>query len=414
MNAIKNLLVIVMMAFVMLVGCEQASESSAPIKLSAMSGNEYIGNWNVSFINAEYDAENDVTIFNYSVSSVGERGKDLSHWVIGLCEDIVIVGAGVNGQPYPIGNDPLHTDPTTQLYGFKFDDGQPLDSSWDYEIVIAGNVGLEDGQFALKAGSNQNELSVSFGSVQVPSCEPIVEEEKYSISGYVFMDVNGNGVYDVGEFPIPGVQILLNGSPVALSGVDGSYLIVDLVAGSYEISSYPAGGAPELQAIVPYLFPTTPESLSVVVGPSQENVNFGYNLDYGDVLLSGEGRTIGFWKHQLSVILSGKGRAQVGKAQIDSMIAQINGFFLPEPFAIDSHREAFDIMSSTSPLPVNLLKKQLLAAEFNKFYGLGLDSPLLMEMILKYAESMVYLGSFSDEELLSMKDVLDAMNNLGH
>ncbi|HSA32239.1 MAG TPA: SdrD B-like domain-containing protein [bacterium] len=414
MNAIKNLLVMMVVVFSVLVGCEQAVSEERPVKMSAVAGNEYIGLWDVSFLDVEYDAENDVSIFRYSVSSVSERGKDLSHWVLELCDEAVVVGAKVNGEPYPIGSDPIHVDPTTQMLGFKFDDGQPLGSSWEYEIVLAGHLDIVDGQFSLKAGSNQNELSVSYGSVQAPSCEPVVNEEKYSISGVVFMDVNGNGLFDAGEFPIPGVQILLNGSPAALSGIDGSYLIDDLVAGSYEVVSYPAGGAPELQAIVPYLIPVLPESVQVVLGPSKSGVDFAYRLDYGDVLLSGEGRTIGFWKHQLSVIISGKGKAQVSKAQIDAMIGQINGFFLPDPFAIGSYKQAFEILSNSSPVPVDLLKKQLLAAEFNKFYGLGLDSPLLMEVILKYAESMVYLGSFSGEELLSMKDVLDAMNNLGH
>jgi hypothetical protein len=174
--------------------------------------------------------------------------------------------------------------------------------------------------------------------------------------------------------------------------------------------------------------PVGPESMEIAVGPSKVDVNFGYDLDFGDILedldpsdpdedgviLSGIGKTIGFWKHQLSVIEKGRGKAQVSKSEIDALIGAVNSFFLPDPFVISSYKFALSILDSTSPVAEELLKKQLLAAEFNKFYGIGLDNHLLMNLILQYAESALYLDALPKEEVLLIKDVLDAINNLGH
>ena len=391
-----------------------------PLKAD-VAGNEYMGYWEVSFMGFEYDAGENQTYFYYNVASVSSFGKDLSHWVLGLEDGMIVVAAYVNGQPYQFGPNPLHVDPTTGLFGFKFDDGQPLGTSWDYIVVLSGQWGVDEGVFALKSGSNQNELSVSFGEVEVPGA-PVLGED-YSISGFIFIDVNGNGIFDEGEIPLAGIPVKLNGSVAGISNGDGYYVFEGLSAGTYIVEPYPEGGSLEIQELAEYLIPVTPQSIEVILGPSAEDVDFGYDLELIDILddivgddpvLDGVGKTIGFWKHQLSVIENKRGRSQVSKSEIDALIGAVNSYFLPDPFVIGSYKDAIDIFDSRSPEAEALLKKQLLAAEFNKFYGIGLENQILMNVILQYAEAVIHFGPFSREEVLLVKDILDAINNLGH
>jgi uncharacterized repeat protein (TIGR01451 family) len=61
-----------------------------------------------------------------------------------------------------------------------------------------------------------------------------------SIGDLVFLDENGNGIFDAGDVPLGGVPVtlLLNGQPFATttSGPDGSYLFTNLGPGSYTVS----------------------------------------------------------------------------------------------------------------------------------------------------------------------------------
>lgn len=62
------------------------------------------------------------------------------------------------------------------------------------------------------------------------------------VHGLVFSDLNGNGVYDVGEVPLAGRQVLLTGtvSATVTTGADGTYIFASLPVGLYTVCS--AGG----------------------------------------------------------------------------------------------------------------------------------------------------------------------------
>lgn len=71
-----------------------------------------------------------------------------------------------------------------------------------------------------------------------------------SLSGVVFVDANGNGIRDVGEFTIPGVQMELRGTtdagattPVTvITDADGEWEFLALEAGTYQVTqTQPAG-----------------------------------------------------------------------------------------------------------------------------------------------------------------------------
>ena len=74
------------------------------------------------------------------------------------------------------------------------------------------------------------------------------ETQPASISGYVYVDANNNGVFDAGEAPIAGVQLTLldaNGNPTgqtATTDDSGFYRFDNLMPGTYGVAeTQPAG-----------------------------------------------------------------------------------------------------------------------------------------------------------------------------
>ena len=74
------------------------------------------------------------------------------------------------------------------------------------------------------------------------------EVKPASVSGYVYVDANNNGVFDTGETPIGGVTVTLldaNGNPTgqtAVTDASGFYHFGNLMPGGYGVSeTQPAG-----------------------------------------------------------------------------------------------------------------------------------------------------------------------------
>ena len=59
----------------------------------------------------------------------------------------------------------------------------------------------------------------------------------HSISGYVYADVNDNGIMDPVEMGLPNVPVTLTGSEerTVLTGADGRYVFAELAAGTYHV-----------------------------------------------------------------------------------------------------------------------------------------------------------------------------------
>jgi hypothetical protein len=108
-------------------------------------------------------------------------------------------------------------------------------------------------------GPGQSHPNVNFG--YVPG----------GVSGFAYVDSNGNGVRDVGEAGIGGVTITLSGTQAGTvtTAADGSYLFAGLSAGVYSVS------APETASGMARV---TPSPLSIVLAPGEirPDVNFGY------------------------------------------------------------------------------------------------------------------------------------------
>jgi hypothetical protein len=71
-----------------------------------------------------------------------------------------------------------------------------------------------------------------------------VDPKTSSISGFVYIDGNDNGVKDAGELPLAGVEIRLDGTDllgaiapvIVLTDVNGEYVFSSLAQGTYSVT----------------------------------------------------------------------------------------------------------------------------------------------------------------------------------
>ncbi len=396
------------------------------------AANSYLGSWTAELISEPvYDSATNLTRYSYSLSGTTyvagdpRTGKNLSHWVIPLQDGMVVDHVEVDQISSPTWS--VGQDPTTGVYGLKYDDGQPLDTTYTYTFYLTGQWGAEDGSFFVKAGSNRVSESVEEGSVQVPGAGGSVAES-YSITGKVFVDINDNGVWDTFEPRLANVPIALNGNLATLTDANGGYIISGLTAGNYQVSVDGAGGG-FAASLTAYFDASGVTTHDVDLTGDIDGVDFSYtidldaivadldpeDLDGNGIVLAGEGRTIGFWKHQLKTLITGKGKAQLSQDVIDGLINQVNQFFIADPFVLTGYDVAFNTLANQTSDAHQLLLKQLLAGEFNLFNGMGLADSALYSVILESAESYAYAhDTISRTQLLAVKDLLDAINNMGH
>ena len=89
---------------------------------------------------------------------------------------------------------------------------------------------------------------------------------KYTISGAVFNDANGNGVKESGEAGLSGVTISLSNGATAVSDANGTYSFSNVPTGSYVVTAPAQSGYTQ----------TTPASVNVTVTNANITANFGY------------------------------------------------------------------------------------------------------------------------------------------
>ncbi|NUM71160.1 MAG: choice-of-anchor A family protein [Ignavibacteriaceae bacterium] len=172
-----------------------------------------------------YNNINNTTTFTYQVTGDGS-GKDLSHWVLGICSSHV----NPTGTPNP---NSLGTDPTTGLYGFKWDVAVNINQSKTFTITLPGNWGVEPLTVAVKAG-----LIIDFGTVDGPACTP--NTSTGSLGDKVWNDTDNDGVQDAGEAGIANVTVKLydcnnNLISTTTTNASGNYLFSNLAAGDYKV-----------------------------------------------------------------------------------------------------------------------------------------------------------------------------------
>ncbi|MBE2281225.1 MAG: choice-of-anchor A family protein [Ignavibacteriaceae bacterium] len=184
-----------------------------------------IGNFNITLNGITWDNVNNKTIFTYIVSGTG-TGQDLSHWVIALCPD----HTGVTGSPNP---NSVGTDPTSGLYGFKWDVPVLTNGSKTFTLTLPGLWDTTQVEMTMKAATN-----VFSAFITGPACTPFTQ--KASIGDRVWNDTNANGIQDNGETGFANVTVeLYNCFNVLISSTttnaNGNYSFTNLNPGDYYI-----------------------------------------------------------------------------------------------------------------------------------------------------------------------------------
>lgn len=383
--------------------------------------------WSAEYLGCEYEEGSDQASYSYEVT-VASGEKDLSHWVLVLDESLPPI-ASTGGSTVSFG-----PDPTTETYGFKWDDGQSKGTSAVYSLTFAGNCNEGTISYAVKGGTYY-----AVGSIEGPVADPVSPPGvTYSIGGVVFIDANGNGVFDGDEPVVPDAAVVLQSESdgadrMATTSADGRYLFAGNNPGHYDVMIPVMTDEDNVNDML-HLYSVTASSTQSVtlVDTDILDVDFGFNLNIEQILndidtsdpdgngysFAGVGKTIGFWKHQHSVVLKGKGKAQVDAATLLAYLVELETLWLADLFNFGANKIAnsLDILSARTSNSVELLLKQLVAIELNHLSGLGLlDAMPLQSLIIHYAE---YIAAnevqYSRADILQMKDLLDAINNSGH
>jgi uncharacterized repeat protein (TIGR01451 family) len=116
-----------------------------------------------------YNEIANTTTFTYSVTSGGPPA--LSHWVIELCAPCSYV---VDAGPGTIS---CGTDPTTGIFGLKFDTGLNLGETRQFYITMSGEWPTGEIQAAVKAGQFEY-----YCTILGPACVPDIDVEKTALT----------------------------------------------------------------------------------------------------------------------------------------------------------------------------------------------------------------------------------------
>ncbi|UAA37999.1 hypothetical protein KIH87_15075 [Paraneptunicella aestuarii] len=386
--------------------------------------------WSVVYTGCTFDAASQTATYSYDLT-VDSAEKDLSHWVLAFDTDMVIVDSTGNAVTE------FGLDPTTGVYGFKWDSGQDSGTTQTYTLTVNGECNAVATEYSVKGGTY-----FAIGETMGPSAgdgggDP--EITTYSISGSLYIDANNNQSLDSDEPALNNTTVQLlddSGSIIAeaFSDGNGNYTFEGLLPGNYTVV------VPEATADIDSDFNeslteyyNTWSNLTPVTVVSQDvaDVDFGYSADMGAVLddldptdpdadgysFIGSGKTIGFWKHQHAVALKGKGRAHIDSETLTDYLTTIESLWLSNPYQFGAAKisASNDILSARTSDETELLNKQMLATELNHVDGRGLTDNLeLQATLLAYGEYVsAYNAQFTREEVLAVKDLMDTINNSG-
>ena len=380
--------------------------------------------WSVNYVGCTYDSAENVSTYHYQLdASVDE--KDLSHWVLGVESDITPVSIVGSAQT------DLGLDPTTGVYGVKWDDGQDAGTTSAYSVSYNGTCSEVATVYSVKGGTYY-----AVAATTGPG-EGSTNDSTYSISGTAFVDINGDGILNDGEPVVSDASVYLydtNGALVAYLKTDtsGNYEFAGLANGAYTVEIPAASDQSDFNESLSEYFMANSGARYVAVNQADvSDQDFSYTLLLENVMadldlsdpdadgysFQGTGKTIGFWKHQHSVAIKGKGRAHIDANTLQGYLISIEGLWLADPFqfGVDFFVGSMDILSSKSSDARDLLNKQLLGTELNHMDGRGIsDNMSLQAMVIACAEYYSSnASSFTRDQVLSVKDLLDAINNSG-
>jgi hypothetical protein len=229
----------------------------------------------------------------------------------------------------------------------------------------------------------------------------------FDISGTVFTEANSNGLFDSGETGIKNATVDLFDSENTVVGTtatnsNGFYIFEAFPAGNYTIQ---VNAGTVVSTSNKYLEATAPTSIAVAIGPDATENNFGFAPKTSQIIndlkrkvLLSNGKAATFWKKELKIAITGKGKPEVSKALLQSYVSQIRAFLLFEPFQLpggDGLQAAYDIVDRPVKTDLDKLKRELLAAEFNHMNTRGIigTDEALQLILLGWGESLVQSNS---------------------
>ena len=192
---------------------------------------------------------------------------------------------------------------------------------------------------------------------------------KGSISGIVYGDVNGNGIYDAGDVPLGGVTVTLSTGATMPSAADGSYSFTNLDAGHFTVSAPALAGGRKLHT-------ASPLSVSLAEGENKGGNNFGYvlgsiagivytdinrtsMLDAGDTGLGGVTVTLSAGGSPIATTTT----AANGSYIFTDLMA--GSYSVSTPAVVEGKK-----LNTLSPIPVSLAEGEM-KADVNFGYVLG-------------------------------------------
>src|SRR3990170_5140944 len=197
------------------------------------------------------------------------------------------------------------------------------------------------------------------------------------------------------------------GAPI-VTGSDGTFYFDSLLVGSYSVMI------------------VTPLGYSVSPGETQNGIQVtGYpctevNFVLTPTMISNNCRTIGYWKHQFDVYVSGRGQAQENSAQLEDYLDLVHLHFNVLGIYIDL--ENFDFQDAKNVLTVqggrlmeDRAKQQLFALLLNFASGrIGNETVVSKEgrvaaEAVTYVASLIKDGDPANDELA--KSICDLINN---
>jgi hypothetical protein len=174
--------------------------------------------------------------------TVCQTGYALSHWVLGLCpcfsetNSIVEVGyddgSGAESIPECNGEDgpcwSLGYDPTTMLYGLKWDNlgegDEELDEGecWTFYLIVNQDLAEE----TLDWTSKYDACEPGTGTVTGPACP--CDQNCGQIRAFKYYDYDQSAAYDNGDYPLQGwAMTLISDTTEVASGTTDEFGIVD-------------------------------------------------------------------------------------------------------------------------------------------------------------------------------------------
>jgi hypothetical protein len=165
------------------------------------------------------------------------------------------------------------------------------------------------------SGEKSASLDVSFTVLQA--------EEVFIIEGTVFIDLNGDGIYDLAEPGLAGVQVALSDGQATVTDVDGSYSFAVSTQGTFTVTETDPVG----------FYSTTPNEVMVEVIEVDVHANFGDAIDEQAFYLTGT----------VYDDLNGNGTRDAGEAGIPGVTVSVVGVVDLITAADGSYAIAFSI-----------------------------------------------------------------------